>query len=80
MADIIITLNKYDSIQFKQFKTQSINSIYNLENDPIEIKITKYVSYYLIECTIKGLYFQGWAYKIDLWHNSTFVKNIVEVQ
>ena len=39
MPDITITLNKYESIQFNQLNTQSVSSIFNVEDKRITINL-----------------------------------------
>ena len=79
MPDITITLNKYESIQFNQLKTQTISSIFNLEDKPLVVTLTKFGSYYHLECKSGNAYVQGFASKVTLWKDSTLIKTIVEV-
>lgn len=80
MPQTKITLNKYESIQFNQLKTQAVSSIFNLEDKPIEILLTNFGHYYHLSCTCGNVLFQGFATKITLWRNAELIKTIVEVQ
>ena len=80
MPQTKITLNKYESIQFNQLKTQAVSSIFNLEDKPIEILLTNFGNYYHLSCTCGNVLFQGFATKITLWKDSTLIKTIVEVK
>ena len=79
MPDITITLNKYESIQFNQLKTQTISSIFNLEDKPLVVTLKKFGNEYYLECKSGNAYFQGFASKVTLWKDSTLIKTIVEV-
>ena len=80
MPQTKITLNKYESIQFNQLKTQAVSSIFNLEDKPIEILLTNFGNYYHLSCTCGNVLFQGFATKITLWRNAELIKTIVEVK
>ena len=80
MPQTKITLNKYESIQFKQLKTQAVSSIFNLEDKPIEILLTNFGNYYHLSCTCGNVLFQGFATNITLWKDATLIKTIVEVK
>lgn len=80
MPDITITLNKYESIQFNQLKTQAVSSIFNLEDKPLVVKLQKIGSYYHLSCTCGNAFIQGYASKVTLWKDSTLIKTIVEVE
>ena len=79
MPDITITLNKNDSIQFNELKTQAVSSIFNLEDKPLNVTLKKIGNCYLVECVSGNAYIQGWASKVTLWKDSTLIKTIVEV-
>lgn len=79
MPDITITLNKYESIQFNQLKTQAVSSIFNLEDKPLVVTLKKFGTYYHLECKSGNAYFQGFASKVTLWKDSQMIKTIVEV-
>ena len=79
MPDIKITLNKYESIQFNQLKTQSVSSIFNLEDKPITINLSKMGSCYHLSCTCGNAYIQAFVTRVTLWKDSTLIKTIVEV-
>ena len=79
MPDIKITLNKYESIQFNQLKTQSVSSIFNLEDKPITINLSKMGSSYHLSCTCGNAYIQAFVTRVTLWKDSTLIKTIVEV-
>lgn len=79
MPDITITLNKYESIQFNQLKTQALSSIFNLEDKPLVVTFKKFGNYYHVGCKSGNAYFQGFASKVTLWKDSTLIKTIVEV-
>ena len=80
MPQTKIILNKYESIQFNQLKTQAVSSIFNLEDKPIEILLTNFGNYYHLSCTCGNVLFQGFATKITLWRNAELIKTIVEVK
>ena len=80
MPQTKITLNKYESIQFKQLKTQAVSSIFNLEDKPLVVTLKKFGDYYHLECTSGNAYIQGFASKVTLWKDSTLIKTIVEVE
>ena len=80
MPDITITLNKYESIQFNQLKTQAVSSIFNLEDKPITIALLKMGSCYHLSCTCGNAYIQAFATRVTLWKDSTLIKTIVEVK
>lgn len=80
MPDITITLKKYESLQFNQLKTQSVSSIFNLEDKPLVITLKKYGNYYHLSCKSGNAYIQGFASKVTLWKDSTLIKTIVEVK
>lgn len=73
MTTKIITLQKNESIQYKQLKTQSISSIYNLGKEPLEIKVSIYKGSFYIECVSGGAFIQGWATTIEYWSDGSFV-------
>ena len=80
MPNIEITLKKYESIQFNQLKTQSVSSIFNLEDKPLVITLQKYGNYYHLSCKSGNAYIQGFASKVTLWKDSNLIKTIVEVK
>ena len=80
MPDITITLNKYESVQFNQLKTQSVSSIFNLEDKPLVVTLKKFRNCYYLECKSGNAYIQGFASKVTLWKDSTLIKTIVEVE
>ena len=80
MPQTKITLNKYESIQFNQLKTQSVSSIFNLEDKPITITLLKMGSCYHLSCTCGNAYIQAFATRVTLWRNAELIKTIVEVK
>ena len=80
MPDITITLNKYESVQFNQLKTQAVSSIFNLEDKPLVITLKKFGNYYHLECKSGNAYIQAFATRVTLWKDSTLIKTIVEVK
>lgn len=73
-----ITLLQYQSVQFKQLKTQSNSCITNFKKEPLEIEITIFTRDCLIAVESGLAYFQAWASRIELWENSKFVKVLWE--
>ena len=78
MQTKVITLNQYESIQYKQLKTQSVSSILNLGKEPLEIKVSIYRDSFYIECVSGGAFIQGWATIIEFWKNG-FIVDSMEV-
>ena len=78
MTTKIITLQKNESIHYKQLKTQSISSILNLAKEPLEIKVSMYKGSFYIECVSGGAFIQGFASSIELWKDG-FVIDSMEV-
>ncbi len=76
METKIITLQKNESIHYKQLKTQSISSILNLGKEPLEIKVSIYKGSFYIECVSGGAFIQGFASSIELWSDGSFVDSM----
>lgn len=73
MQTNVITLQKNESIQYRQLKTQAVSSIYNLGKEPLEIKVTMYKGAFYIECVSGGAFIQGWATIIEFWSDGYYV-------